>query len=292
MVVAMPLVWLCAFAAQDARRDFVQWLSTKSPWCVTAEALYEEPGPTRQFRLFVVHRGGVAWYLVAPTVVGVEPSGSRFTGVVKQDSSVALDRPGYSSDELLLRQAMPSRIGMDVLKWPDRVKSARPDGRGWEADVLCAHTVLTCDPEVFGPSANPSLTTIRFDEHGRVTWCKPDRADAPTVFSYPDAPTGTAFVSGLGGRSGPDEEAMPLVSVAGVSIPDSAFERDRVAERAVAEEAKPVPSAKPLPLMPRGSAATKDHQSGVGASHSINWPLLVTGAVFITIGGIAWWRRR
>lgn len=289
-------IMLCTVGATDARDEtgeFLKWLRARSPWAVSGEAMYERPDPVRQFRLFSVHSGGRAWSLIGSALSGVEPSGARYRGALPPNAPIEWSE-GFPSAEIGVRQAMPSRIGIDLLAWPDRVKAARRSGDGWEADVLCEHTVLICDPAVFGTSANPSVATIQFDSLGRVRSYKHDRVTNPTQFLYPDLPAGTPFVAYLGGRDGPAEDGMPLVRVRSISDDLAAFERGAVAERAAKEGAKEIPSGVPMPLLPPGaSAAELARRTASGDDgHAIAWPLFLSGGVLVVLGLIAWKRAR
>lgn len=290
------VVMLCTVGAADARDDtgeFLKWLRARSPWAVSGEAMYERPDPVRQFRLFSVHSGGRAWSLIGSALSGVEPSGARYRGALPPNAPIEWSE-GFPSAEIVVRQAMPSRIGMDLLAWPDRVKAARRAGDGWEADVLCEHTVLICDPAVFGASANPSVATIRFDARGRVLSYKHDRVDNPTHFVYPDAPAGTPFVAFLGGRDGPKNDGMPLVRARAIGDDLAVFERAAVAERAAKEGAREVPSGVPLPLWPSGAGAAELARRAASGDegYAIAWPLLLSGGVLVVLGLIAWKRSR
>jgi len=289
-------IMLCAAAAAGARDEtgeFLKWLRARSPWAVSGEAMYERPDPVRQFRLFSVHARGRAWSLIGSAISGVEPSGARYRGALPPNAPIEWSE-GFPSAEIGVRQAMPSRIGIDLLAWPDRVKAARRAGDGWEADVLCEHTVLICDPAVFGTSANPSVATIQFDALGRVQSYKHDRVDSPTVFTYPESPAGTPFVAFLGGRDGPAEDGMALVRARAIGDDLAVFERAAVAERASREGAKEVPSGVPLPLLPPGvGAAELARRTASGSDgHAIAWPLLLSGGVLVVLGLIAWKRAR
>ncbi|MCW5766053.1 MAG: hypothetical protein KIT68_08775 [Phycisphaeraceae bacterium] len=270
--------------------EFGAWLAAHRSWERSFDAVYESrAGGQIDVRRVVVDGRGGGWFIVQPTTCGHEPGKGHFSSVATGDPS-RLEYRSTRTSELVLRAFAPTRLAGELFKQPDRIKSAKRLGDGWEIVVPLPHGQLTLDDGLFPSELVYFDTTLRFDLQGRLTMSQRSGSDDRTDYAYPDSPAGMIAVTVMGGK---DTGTMRLKSAASLETPDpSMFRLESVARIAKEAGIRPLKPYKELPLRVPSHA---EQQASAAAEHTsfwTGWPYYAAGGTLIILAMVAWWRQR